>query len=150
MTPKFKRILIIIGIIIGVYVLLFWWAGNSQDKQREGVQQEQQRLEQIEQQINNSISERDYEKALSLVNTLYWKHEEFMNKDKVDQTNSQRNDFTKTINELKLRKDSLMAFEAAQKARQQQAQHDSKLLSQQKEMIEKLYQDSLNKIKQNQ
>lgn len=145
MTPRFKKVLIIIGIIVGLYVVIFWWAGNSEDKRQAAVVNEQNRLQQIEQQINSAISEKNYEQALAMANTFYWKHEEFMNKDKVEQCNYQRNAFIRTINELKLRKDSLMAADAANIARQQQARHDSKILKQQKELLEKQYQDSLTK-----
>ena len=67
----------------------------------------------------------------------------YHHQDKVEQYNSQLTEFIKTINELKLRKDSIMAYDAAQKAKQIQAQHDIKLLNQQKEMLEKQYHDSL-------
>lgn len=98
----FQKGLIITGIIIALYALIIIWTDSKSEKyQQERMQNENyehERIERIIEKVNQAISEKQYELALSNANTIQWMAENDDNH--ISQYNAIKSDFIKTINQL--------------------------------------------------
>jgi len=103
-TPlsKFQKAMIIIGVIISTYALLFMWADKSSEKfkaeQDTAIANEQYRLEQIIKSTNDAVANKQYEVALVKINSLKW----MLNKDAnyIEQYNKIKEDLEATVQQL--------------------------------------------------
>ncbi len=143
---KSTKILIGICVIILLYAWLFNSSSSDIEKRKQEEAGERQRVESVIAEVNNLTSKKDFDNALVMANTITWNLDPSWYKTNVEQYEKQKNEIIKTISQLKANSDSVFAVQSAQIARQEQSQRDSKLLNQQKQMLTKQFQDSLNKI----
>lgn len=109
----FQKGLIIAGIVIGVYALIFVWADSSSEKyQQERTQKEnyeRERIERIIEKVNQAMTDKQYELALTNANSIQWMVD---NDDShIAQYNTIKSDFIETINELIREKNEAKAEE---------------------------------------
>lgn len=110
---RFQKALILIGIVIGAYVLIFVWADRSSEtynKERQQAEQaEKSRIELILIKVNELVSAKRFDDALIEVNNITWMHSPAMNSDFVKIYDDKRESLKNTIGLLKSRQDSIDA-----------------------------------------
>ena len=110
---RFNKVLIIIGIVIGVYAMIFVWADRSSEsynKERQQAEQsEKSRIELILTKVNELVSAKRFDDALIEVNNITWMHNPSMNSDFVKIYDDKRESLKNTIVSLKARQDSIEA-----------------------------------------
>ncbi|MBK7970933.1 MAG: hypothetical protein IPK08_19555 [Bacteroidetes bacterium] len=110
---RFNKVLIIIGIVIGVYTMIFVWAdlsSESYNKERQLAEQtEKSRIELILTRVNELVSAKRFDDALIEVNNITWMHNPSMNSDFVKIYDDKRESLKNTIVSLKARQDSIEA-----------------------------------------
>lgn len=110
---RFNKVLIIIGIVIGVYTMIFVWADRSSEsynKERQQAEQsEKSRIELILTKVNELVSAKRFDDALIEVNNITWMHNPSMNSDFVKIYDDKRESLKNTIVSLKAKQDSIEA-----------------------------------------
>lgn len=117
---RFNKALIIIGIIIGVYVLIFMWADSSSSKytaEREQAEKlEKSRIEQVISKVNELAEAGKFDDALLQANSIGWMHEPSVYDEFVKIYDQQRENLKADISKMKSQQDSILQAEIQRKA----------------------------------
>jgi hypothetical protein len=123
---KFQKAMIIVGVIIGIYALIFMWADTSSEKfkneQEASIANEQYRLEQIIKSTNEAVSNKQYEVAMVNINSLKW----MLNSDAnyIEQYDKIKEDFASTVQQLIIERE--LAIEEEKKNQEELASQQQK------------------------
>jgi len=100
-----SSILLIILALVLVGAGVFYFTNNSSQKNKDktevSVNGEKARLDLIINEVNQAVSQKNYDEALLKINSINWLYEPDANKGYVDQYNSQRENLRNTIEQLK-------------------------------------------------
>jgi len=98
-------ILLIVLALLLVGAGVFYFTNNSSQKNKDktevSVNGEKARLDLIINEVNQAVSQKNYDEALLKINSINWLYEPDANKGYVDQYNSQRENLRNTIEQLK-------------------------------------------------
>lgn len=143
---KSTKIWIGVGVIVLFYVWIFNSSSNDNEKRKNEEVKERQRVESVIAEVNSLTSKKDFDNALVKANIITWNLDPSYYQSNVEHYEKQKKEIIETITQLKANSDSLFAVQSAQNARQEQSHQDLTLLKQQKKILTKQFQDSLNKI----
>ena len=106
-TSLSKFILIAVGVVLlasSVYYIKNKSSDETKQANEQSISNENERLQAIISQVNELVSQKNYDEALLQINNINWIYEPGSHNDYVEQYNSQRENLKQTITELKLEK----------------------------------------------